>query len=132
MKTNKRQYPFEKYMADTGIPYLQGRVIYCVLTYVQPGCGDRLREARALVDDIRNNPATVDALPAAGDDYCDKVSDCTERFIDCRSFNGMEQQAIRIASTLHIFPRSHAPLDCLAKNLDDLRTLLVDQAETSK
>lgn len=132
MKTNKSQYPFEKYMADTGIPYLQGRIIYCVFTYVQPGCEARLREARALVDDIRNNPATVDALPAASDDYCDKVSSCTERFIDCRGFNGMEQQAIRIASTLHIFPKSHAPLDYLAKNLDDLRAFLASQMETSK
>ena len=44
----------------------------------------------------------------------------------------MEQQVIRIASTLHIFPKSHAPLDYLAKNLDDLMTFLAGQMEVSK
>lgn len=122
----KKQYPLHQFLFDTGIPYAQGRIIYCVQNYVQPAYGPGLiDEALDIVDTLKQLEHGPDDLGVPPDDpEVELLSARVDQYLDCRAMNRPEMYCVRAAATLHLFPApALAVLSNIEKNLKAIKAI---------
>lgn len=112
------QYTLAQFMADTRIPYLQGRIIFCVQYYAP--CVSGLEPVREYIDealDIVNTLKHLDPSPldVPADDEVEWLSSCVDKYLDCRAMSAPEMYCVRAAATLHLFP---APALAVLSNIE--------------